>query len=165
MGELTMISKLAQKEDEWQAKATAAAIASARKIVAINGGSFPATVLLGKLSDQQWGWIVTAAIFGWIETRCAQAIAEGLDQEVAVRLTGLNPSPCDVAAVNSILPLLADKAGIDWKLPLSAWSKNDMTNFLLMAVRLIDAAAEARDSGKIVRQPELDEKTGDPIPF
>ena len=164
---MAISSKLAQRDDEWQAKATTAAIAGARKIVALNGGSFPATVLLGKLSDQQWGWIVTAAIFGWIETRCRQAIAEGLHQEAAVRLTGLNPSPCDVAAVNSILPLLADKAGVDWELPLSAWSKNDMTNFLLMAVRLIDAAADARDSGKILRQtqPEFDEKTGDPIPF
>jgi len=164
---MTTNSKLAQKDDEWQAKATAAAVAGARKIVALNGGSFPATVLLGKLSDQQWGWIVAAAIFGWVETRCRQAIAEGLDQEAAVRLTGLNPSPGDVAAVTSILPMLADKAGIDWELPLSAWSKNDMTNFLLMATRLIDAAADACDSGKILRQtqPEFNEKTGDPIPF
>jgi hypothetical protein len=130
-----IVSKLAEKEDAWQTKATAAAVAGARKIVALNGGSFPTTVLLGKLSDQQWGWIVTAAIFGWIETRCRQAIEEGLDQEKAVRLTGLSPSPCDVAAVTSILPTLADKAGIDWALPLQAWSKNDMTNFLLMAMR------------------------------
>jgi len=158
-----MNSKLAQKEDAWQAKATAAAVAGARKIVSLNGGSFPATTLLGKLSDQQWGWVVTAAIFGWIETRCRQAIEEGLDQEAAVRLTGLNPSPCDVAAVTSILPALADKAGVDWDLPLKAWSKDEMTNFLLMATRLIDAAEVARDSGKIVRQsqPELN----DPIPF
>jgi hypothetical protein len=158
-----IMSKLAEKEDAWQAKATAAAVAGARKIVALNGGSFPTTVLLGKLSDQQWGWIVTAAIFGWIETRCRQAIEEGLDQEKAARLTGLSPSPCDVAAVISILPALADKAGIDWALPLQAWSKNDMTNFLLMAMRLIDAAEDARDSGKILRpaHPELN----DPIPF
>ena len=162
MGELIM-SKLTQKEDAWQAKATAAAVAGARKIVALNGGSFPATTLLGKLSDQQWGWIVTAAIFGWIETRCQQAVEEGLNQEAAVRLTGLNPSPCDVAAVTSILPMLADKASINWELPLKAWSKNEMTNFLLMAMRLIDAAEVARDSGQILRKSEAE--FSDPIPF
>jgi hypothetical protein len=161
------MSKLSQKEDAYQAKATAAAVAGAQKIVSFNGGSFPATTLLSKLSEQQWGWIVTAAIFCWIEARCQQAIEEGLDQETAVRLTGLNPSPCDVAAVTSILPMLADKAGVDWELPLKAWSKNEMTNFLLMAMRLIETAEVARDSGKILRQsqPEFDEKAGDPIPF
>jgi len=163
MGKLIMASKLAQENDEWQAKATAAAVAGARKIVALNGGSFPAATLLSKLSDQQWGWVVTAAIFGWIETRCQQAVAEGLDQEAAARLTGLNPSPCDVAAVTSILPTLADKAGVDWDLPLKAWSKNEMTNFLLMAMRLIDAAEVARDSGQILRKSEAD--PSDPIPF
>jgi hypothetical protein len=163
MGELIMSSKFAQKNDEWQAKATAAAVAGARKIVALNGGSFPASTLLGKLSDQQWAWVATAAIFGWIQTRCEQAIAEGLDQEAAVRLTGLNPSPCDVAAVTSILPTLADKAGVDWELPLKALSKGEMTNFLLMAMRLIDAAEVARDSGQILRKSEAD--PSDPIPF
>jgi hypothetical protein len=157
------MSKLTQKEDEWQAKATAAAVAGARKIVSLNGASVPAMTPVSKLSESQWGWIITAAIFGWIKTRCEQAIAEGLDQEQAMRLTGLNPSPCDVAAVTSILPMLADKAGIDWTLPLKAWSKDDMTNFLLMATQLINAAETARDSGKILRQskPEFD----DPVPF
>ena len=152
-----------KKEDAWQAKATAAAVAGARKIVALNGGSFPATTLLGKLSDQQWGWVVTAAIFGWIQARCEQAIAEGLDQEQVVRATGLKPSPCDVAAVTSILPTLADKAGIDWDLPLKSWSKDEMTNFLLMAMRLLVTAEVARDSGQILRQSQPE--PNDPIPF
>jgi len=157
------MSRLSEKEDAWQAKATAAAVAGARKIVAINGGSFPATTLLGKLSDQQWGWIVTAAIFGWIQTRCEQAIEEGLDQERAVRAIGLTPSPCAVAAITAILPTLADKATIDWSRPLQAWSKDEMTNFLLTAIHLFDAAETARDSGKIIRQsqPEFN----DPLPF
>ena len=46
---------------------------------------------VGRLTDLQWGWIVTAVIFGWIETRIEQAIAEGIDQEAAVRMTGLTP--------------------------------------------------------------------------
>jgi hypothetical protein len=156
MGEIT------KKENKWLDKATAAAIAGARKI-ANNSTDLPPMTPIGRLSDAQWGWIVTAAIFGWIQTRCEQAIEEGLDQEQAVRLTGLNPSPSDVAAVTSILPRLADKTAIDWKLPLEAWSKDDMTNFLLMAMRLIITAETARDGGEILRksEPEFDDK----IPF
>jgi hypothetical protein len=160
MGELT------KKEDAWQAKATEAAIAAARKI-ALNSSGLPPMTPIGRLSDLQWGWLVTAAIFGWIRTRVEQAVAEGLDQEETVRLTGLSPPPCDVAVVTSILPMLADQAGIDWSLPLEAWSKDVMTNFLLMAWRLISAAETARDRGagkKILQKSELAE-SNNPIPF
>jgi hypothetical protein len=157
------MGKLTEKEDEWQAKATAAAVAGARKIVALNNASIPAMTPVSKLSDRQWAWIITAAIFGWIKTRCEQAVEEGLDQEEAVRLTRLNPSPCDVAAVTSTLPTLADKAAIDWSRPLEAWSKDEMTNFLLMAMRLINAAETARDGGKILRKSEPE--FNDPIPL
>jgi hypothetical protein len=160
MGELT------KKENEWLDKATAAAIAAVRKI-ALNSSGLPPMTPVGQLTDLQWGWLVTAAIFGWIQTRVEQAIEERLDQEQAVRLTGLTPSPCDVAAVTSILPTLADQAGIDWALPLKAWSKDVMTNFLLMAWRLIDAAEIARDQGagkKILQKSELAE-SNNPIPF
>jgi hypothetical protein len=136
MGEIT------KKEDDWLRKATSAAIAEARKIVkSCNGGLMNRPV--DQLTDIQWDWIVTAAIFGWIETRVAQSIAEGIDQEEAVRLTASSPSPCDVAVVHSVLPVLADQAAIDWSEPLSAWSKDSMTNFLLLAWRLINKA-EAR---------------------
>jgi hypothetical protein len=123
---------------------------------------------VGRLSDHQWGWIITAGIFGWIQTRCEQAIAEGLDQEEAARLTGLTPSPCDVAVARSILPMLADKAAIDWSQPLEAWSKDIMVNFLLLAWRLINAAEIARDQGpgKILRKSELAlAEQNNPIPF
>jgi hypothetical protein len=112
MGEIT------KKENEWLDKATAAAVAGARKIALGNGPLMNTPV--GRLSDHQWGWIITAAIFGWVQIRVEQAIGEGFDQEQAVRLTGLTPSPCDVAVVSSILPTLADTAAIDWALPLSA---------------------------------------------
>ena len=95
MGELT------KKENEWLDKATVAAIAGARKI-ALNSSGLPPMTPVGRLSDLQWGWLVTAAIFAWIQTRVEQAIEEGFDQEQAVRLTGLTPSPCDVAVVTSI---------------------------------------------------------------
>jgi hypothetical protein len=161
-----IVGEVSKKEDEWQAKATDAAIAAARKI-ALNCSGLPPMTPLGRLSDLQWGYIVTAAIFGWIRTRCEQAIEEGLDQEQAVRLTGLNPSPCDVAVVYSILPTLADKAVVDWSQPLQAWTKDTMTNFLLLAWQLINAAEIARDQGAvktILRKSELSE-SNNPIPF
>jgi hypothetical protein len=165
MGALIM-SELTKKEDAWQAKATEAAIAAARKI-ALNCNGLATTTPVGKLSNLQWGWLVTAAIFGWIQTRCEQAIEEGLNQEQTVRLTGLNPSPCDVAVVRSILPMLADQAAIDWSQSLEAWSKDTMTNFLLLAWRLMTAAEIARDQGAgklILRKSELGE-LNNPIPF
>ena len=161
------MSEISKKENEWQDKATAAAIAAVRKI-ALNSSGLPPTTPVGRLSDLQWGWLVTAAIFGWIQTRCEQAIEEGLDQEQAVRLTGLSPSPCDVAVVTAILPTLADNAGIDWTLPLKAWSKDLMANFLLQAWRLIAAAETARDqgAGKILKKSELVlAELNNPTPF
>jgi hypothetical protein len=160
-----IVGEVTKKENDWLDKATDAAIAAARKI-ALNSSGLPPMTPVGRLSDLQWGWLVTAAIFGWIQTRCEQAIEEGLDQEQAVHLTGLSPSPCDVAVVRSILPTLADKAGIDWTLPLEAWSKDMMVNFLLLTSRLIGAAEIARDQsgGKILQKSALAE-SNNPIPF
>ena len=159
------MSEITKRENEWQDKATAAAIAAVRKI-ALNSSGLPPTTPVGRLTDLQWGWLVTAAIFGWIQTRCEQAIEEGLDQERVVRLTGLTPSPCDIAVVTSILPTLADQPGIDWTLPLEAWSKDLMANFLLQAWRLIGAAEIARDhgAGKILKTSALAE-SNNPVPF
>jgi hypothetical protein len=160
MGELT------KKENEWLDKAIAAAVAGARRI-ANNSTGLPPMTPVGRLSDQQWGWIVTGAIFGWIQTRCEQAIEEGLDQETAVRLTGLNPSPCDVAVVTSILPALAGGV-IDWSQPLQDWSKDAMVNFLMLARQLINKAELARDQGpgKMLHKSELAvTELNNPIPF
>jgi len=79
------MSEITKRENEWQDKATAAAIAGARKI-ALNSTGLPPTTPVSRLTDLQWGWLVTAAIFSWIQTRCEQAIEEGLNQEQAVRL-------------------------------------------------------------------------------
>ena len=159
------MGELSKKENEWLDKATAAAIAGARKIAASTGPLMNTPV--GRLSDHEWGFIVTAAIFRWVETRTQQAIAEGCDSEQMVRSTGLSPSPCDSAAVRSILPALADQAGIDWTKPLQDWSGDLMTSFLLLAWRLISGAEAIRDHGpgRILKKAEFDEKTGDPIPF
>jgi hypothetical protein len=133
------MGELSKLEDDWQAKAMASAIAEVRKI-AQGSGLQLANTPVGKLSDQQWGWLITAATFGWITTRCQQAIAEGIDQEEAVRMIELSPSPGDVAVIRSILPTLADQVKIDWARPLADWSKDEMTGFLLQAWLLANDA-------------------------
>jgi hypothetical protein len=146
------MNDITKKENAWQDKATTAAVAGARKIAA-NCAGLPIMTPIGRLTDTQWGWVVTGAIFAWVQTRIEQAIAEGLDQEATVRLIGLTPSPGDVAVVHSILPVLGEKAAIDWVQPLNAWTKDQMTNFLLLAWQLINQAELARDHGpgKIIR--------------
>jgi hypothetical protein len=159
------MGKLSEK-DEWQRQATAAAIAEARKVV----GSGPLlNTPVGRLSDREWGWIVVGVIFGWIQTRYHQAIAEGLDSEKLMRSIEYSPSPGDVAVARSILPLLADQSGIDWSKPLMVWSKDEMTNFVLMVRQLSDHAALTRDQGAALlrkpglERPGLDERNGDAI--
>src|SRR6516162_4141232 len=110
------MTALSRQEDDWQAKATASAIAGARKIAETFGPLTSTPV--GRLSDTEWGWIVAAVVFGWISTRAEQAIAEGREIEAMIRSTGLQPHPCDWAVVSSILPELADKATVDWSQPL-----------------------------------------------
>jgi hypothetical protein len=155
---MTKKKGVTQHENEWQDKATAAAVAGARKVALTFKGQ------VANLGDAQWGMIITGAIFGWIRTRCEQAIAEGLDQEETVRMTGLSPSPCDVAVVTSILRELSEKADVDWELPLKSWSKDTMTDFLMKAWELINKAEAARDGSKILRPAEDWDKTGDAIP-
>jgi hypothetical protein len=165
---LTAMAMTTEKENEWLDKATAAAVASAKKAVsAIKGpGGIVGTKQVGALSDLDWGIIATAVIFGWIQVRVQQGIAEGISQEEAVRSTGLSPSPCDVAVIASVLPTLADTAGIDWRLPLQAWSKDVMTDFLLLAWQLITKAEAARDHGPgaVLQKSDWD-KTGDSLPL
>ena len=141
MGELT------KKEDDWLRKASSAAVAEARKVALDpDSGSLRITPV-ERITAAQWEWIINAAIFGWIAVRCQQAIAEGITQEQAVCTTGLPPTPCDVAVVHSVLPALCDEAKVDWAQPLSAWTKDAMTDFLLLAWQLIDQAEAARDRG------------------
>jgi hypothetical protein len=72
-----------------------------------------------------------------------------------------------VAIVHSILPALADQAGIDWSQSVAAWSKDTMVNFLMLAWELITKAEAVHDhgSGKVLRKSEEWDKEGDPIPF
>jgi hypothetical protein len=136
---------LSALEDEWQRQATAAAIEAARGVVQIDGPIPPLTPI-GRLGDIEWGWILAAMLFAWISKRSEQATVEQLDSEQTIRLTALDPEPWDVGAVITILPELADACpGIDWSKPVTAWSRETMAEFLLIAMRLIRKAMIARD--------------------
>jgi hypothetical protein len=136
---------LSALEDEWQRRATAAAIEAARGVVKL-GGPIPPGTPAGRLADAEWGWIVAAVIFGWISTRAQQAASEQLDAEQTIRLTGLDPDPWTAGPVLAILPELAEAcADIDWSQPLTAWPRETMVEFLLTTLRLIHKATIARD--------------------
>jgi hypothetical protein len=160
-------------EDIWQRRATAAAIASARKIV--SDGTIPPGTQIARLGDGEWGWLVAAILFGWIATRAEQATAENLDTEQTVRMTTIDPQPWDMGAVMSILPDLAtEMSDVDWSQPIGAWPRETMAEFLLVAMRLIRQAMIARDSGergitkesrKAIIHEDGWERDGDDVPF
>jgi hypothetical protein len=145
MSPLLETVSLSAVEDCWQREATRVAIAAARAVVR-RDGPIPPLTPVGRLSDIEFGWIVAAILFGWISTRAEQATAENLDTEQTIRATGLDPDPWDAAAVMAILPELADACpGIDWAQPMTAWSRETMAEFLLIALRLAQRAMVARD--------------------
>ena len=137
MGEIT------DRENEWLDHATAAAIAAARRVVT-GDQVIPMNTPIGRLSDVEWGWIVSSMIFAWIGARAEQATVEGLDVEEAIR-AGVSPDPWDAGAVAAILPKLADAVAIDWSKALSDWSRETMVQFLITALGLIRKALAARD--------------------
>ena len=156
---------LSEREDEWGRRATAAAIAAARRIVLGDQAVVNMNSPVGRINDIEWGWIVSAAIFAWIATRAEQATAEGLDTEIVIRTATLDPNPWDAGAVATILPKLADVPGIDWSKPLADRSPQEMISFLTTALDLIRTAIIARDlgGGSVIRKSGAD-KLDDPIP-
>jgi hypothetical protein len=145
MGEIT------DRENEWLDRATAAAIAAARRVV-IGDQVIPMSTPIGRLSDIEWGWIVSSMIFAWISVRAEQATVEGLDVEEAIR-AGVSPHPWDAGAIAAILPKLADAVAIDWSKPLGEWPRETMVQFLSAAFELIRKALDDRDgnSGGVTR--------------
>ena len=89
-------------DDIWQRRATAAAIAAVRQV--IDGDAIPKAASIGRLTDIELGWLITAGLFAWIRTRAEQATAEGWDTEQTLRTTALDPEPWDAGAVAHILP-------------------------------------------------------------
>jgi hypothetical protein len=135
----------AEHDDAWLRQAIAASIARAKDLVAPQGPIRSSTPL-GKLSDCEWGWIVSTVVWGWVSTRSEQAASEGLDPERAIRTTRLDPDPWDTGAIRAILPELARScAGFDWTRPANSWSKDELAEFLASAFTLIQRATSARD--------------------
>lgn len=135
-------------EDAWQRRATEAAIDAVRRLFKTDGAEppiIPPATPLGRLGNVELGWIVAATLFGWISTRAEQAIAENINSELCLRITGATIEPWDAGAVASILPELAEISDLDWTKPLSAWSREQMVEFLATAMRLIRKAEVARD--------------------
>jgi hypothetical protein len=137
-------------EDVWQRRAMAAAVVAVRGV--ISGGSIPPATSLSRLSDIELGWIVAAALFGWIKARSEQATAEGWDMEETLRQTSLNPQPWDEGVVVHILPTLGTMS-VDWDKPLGSWSRNDMVRFLINALSSVHTAMVARDVGGNIATP------------
>ena len=112
----------------------------------IDGDAIPKATSIGRLTDIELGWLITAGLFAWIRTRAEQATAEGWDTEQTLRTTALDPEPWDAGAVAYVLPELAKLDGIDWSRPVGSWSKDTVIRFLLTGMKLITAAMAARDA-------------------
>lgn len=148
-------------EADWNVKATQSAIDAAKAVV--SGDGINARAMISSLSDIEWGWIVAAAIFGWINTKAKQAVAEGCGYDIPIRtMTSRDPAPWEAGAIETILPALGSVTGVDFDKPLSQWSKEEIVSFSWQIHRLADSALAARDEGasdKIVKrlsQPETE---------
>jgi hypothetical protein len=139
------LPSLSAIEDCWQREATRVAIEKAR--AAVRGGTVPPMTPIGRLSDTEWGWIVAAILFGWIDTRARQAVDNGIGVNKHIRDTGIDPDPWDAGAIESILPELATPE-IDWTKSLADFTREEMIEFLGYAYNLIGKAMLARDKGE-----------------
>jgi hypothetical protein len=151
-------------DDIWQRRGMDGAVAAVRKVIV--GGEIPPMTPIGRLSDIELGWLVAAGLFAWIGTRAEHAAAKGLETELAVRMTGLDPEPWDAGAIASVLPKIADLKDIDWGQPVTSWPKDMIVSFLLGALPLIRNAMIARDIGGSANPSHalLNEVPADDIP-
>lgn len=134
-------------EDDWLERATASAIAAARQVTS---SDINQRASVGSLSDIEWGWIVTAVIFGWIKVRAEQAVAEGISPELTIRsLPTRDPEPWEAGALHSILPQLGGLEGVAWEKPVGEWSKDQITSFAWQIYKLSDQALARRDEGAL----------------
>jgi hypothetical protein len=142
------IASISAERDEWLRRATAAAIAAAKDVVGATGPIRPG-VPIGKLTVSEWGWIVSSAIWAWVATRAQQAATEGWDLEQTIRTlsSGSDINPWDTGSVMAILPRLPEACGdgFDWAKPIGDWSKETISEFLLVAFKLALRANIARD--------------------
>lgn len=148
-------------EADWGQRATQSAIDAAKEVV--SGEGINARASIGSLSDIEWGWIVAAAIFGWIKTKSQQAVEEGISAEIPIRTMNHRcPEPWEAGAIETILPALSNIEGLDWANPVGEWSKDQIVSFAWQIYKLSGSALAARDEGaqdKIVQrlsQPRME---------
>ena len=146
------MGKLAKTDDELQDEATAAAIAAARSVAEGQPANTPA----GRLSDQQWGWIITAAIFGWIQARYQQALSLEVSRKNSTS-PAWTPRPVTARSCFRSCRSLADQSAIDWSKPVAEWSSEEMAGFVGLAWRLIDEAKAALEPD-VRRDPAADRR-------
>jgi hypothetical protein len=140
------LAKLSASQDEWMRRATDVSIVAAKDVVGDTGPIRPG-VPIGKLIREEWGWIVSSALWGWISTRAEQAATEGWNPERTIAATGLDPDPRMAGAVTAILPKLTETCPeLDWSKAVGDWPKEDMVKFLGVAFELINEALRARDA-------------------
>jgi hypothetical protein len=139
------IAAISAEQDPWMRRATDASIGAAKDVLGASGPIRPGTPV-GHLTDHEWGWICSSVVWAWIATRAEQAASEGWNHERAIRTTGLSPDPWDIGAVASILSKLAETLpDLDWLQPIGSWSQDTITEFLTVALGLIQRAIAARD--------------------
>jgi hypothetical protein len=144
----------ADYEDAWQRRATAAAVAAVRQVIA--DGVIPLGTPIGRLGETEWNWVIAAGLFAWTATRVAQVTTERILQsrqtrqriwydyepELLVR-SGLDPDPRDAGIVETILPQLGSMPDVDWALPFGSWPRETVVRFLMHANKLINAVRDA----------------------
>ena len=139
------VPSLSAIEDCWQREATRVAIEKAR--AAVSSDAVPPNTPIGRLSDTEWGWIVAAVLFAWINIRARQAVGNGIGVNKHIRDTGLEPDPWNIGAIEAILPELA-KPEINWSKSLAEFTREEMIELLGDAYKLIGKAMLARDAGE-----------------
>lgn len=134
---------------DWQARATSAAIQACKEVT--GPGVINPRATISSLSDVEWGWIASAAIFAWIATKSKHAVADGTDFEASVRaMHNQEPAPWDAGAIETILPTLGQMT-LPWSNAIGSWPKGQMIKFCHRIHQLADEALKSRDKGSIDR--------------
>jgi len=123
-----------------------ACVAAVKDLIGVDGPIKP-DIQVGRITTNEFGWLVATTVSAWVWNRAAQAAVEGLGAERAIHTTGLAPDPWFCGAVEACLPMLADACfDAPWDKPINEWPKEEVVAFLLAAHELIQSALAARDT-------------------
>lgn len=149
------VQRVDQIEDEWSKKATLEAIAAARDV--ISSGSINGRTMISSVSEVEWGWIVCAAIAGWIKTKARQAVAEGVGYDNPIRFMPGDMQPWEAGAVEAVLPALGELR-FDWSKPIGDWSKDEIVSFAWKMSSMIAQSLVAQARGEEDKITEFSQK-------